>query len=162
MDKLKPDAPFLVYLYYALDNRTAWYSGAEPSSPDLSFLACRTVAADDQPNRGGADLWPLARVARFASRDGLEPTPTTVSARAWKSDSAAMRSSACSCAQDLKTSHFTANNRFGALSASNPTERLCPALAPGFQHQYVPEQILPVAAAFEMLAPKSPDHARLQ
>ena len=24
-DKLKPDAPFLVYLYYALDNRPVWY-----------------------------------------------------------------------------------------------------------------------------------------
>src|SRR5260370_19086786 len=72
----------------------------------------------------------------------------------WKSDSAAVRSSACSTAPDLRILHFPANSRFGAESASSLTKPSRPALAPGLQHQHVPEQILPVAAAVDVLLPE--------
>src|SRR5271166_6655696 len=82
-------------------------------------------------------------------------------ARVWKSDSAAARSNACSPARALRTLHFPANSRFGAQSASR-IEISCPALAPGLQHQHVPEQILPIAAAVEMLLPESANDLRIQ
>src|SRR6516164_5396511 len=87
---------------------------------------------------------------------------TIGSARAWKSDSAAARSNACSRAQDLKTLRFPKNHRFGAPSASKRIERLGPALAPGFEHQNIPEQILPIAAAVEMLLPELANDLRIQ
>src|SRR5204863_7744028 len=75
-------------------------------------------------------------------------------ARVWKSDSAATRSNACSPARALRTLHFPANSRFGAPSASSRTERSGPALAPSLEHQHIPEQILPVTAAVEVLLPE--------
>ncbi len=73
--KLKPGAPFLIYLYYALDNRPAWFRNlwrmsnvlreAIANSPrGLKHLMCEAIAA--------TVYWPLARTAHFAERLGVD------------------------------------------------------------------------------------------
>jgi ubiquinone/menaquinone biosynthesis C-methylase UbiE len=73
-DKLKPGAPFLVYLYYALDNRPGWYRLLWRMSNmarlvisrlphPLRLVISQTIAA--------VIYWPLARGARLLSRLGL-------------------------------------------------------------------------------------------
>jgi SAM-dependent methyltransferase len=75
--KLKPGAPFLVYLYYSLANRPAWYR----SIWRVSDLGRRTIARTPFGMRklltdGLAALvyWPLARTARLAERMGANVT----------------------------------------------------------------------------------------
>jgi ubiquinone/menaquinone biosynthesis C-methylase UbiE len=74
--KLKPGAPFLVYLYYALDNRPAWYRTLWRISNagrlvisrlphPLRFVVSQTIAA--------LVYWPLARTATLLSRLGRSP-----------------------------------------------------------------------------------------
>jgi ubiquinone/menaquinone biosynthesis C-methylase UbiE len=70
-DKLKPNAPFLVYLYYALDNRPVWYRLLWR----LTDLARFVVSRLPHPLRlaisqsvAAVIYWPLARFARFAAR----------------------------------------------------------------------------------------------
>lgn len=73
--KLKPGAPFLLYLYYAFDNRPQWYRtlwrlsdilrravSRRPHS--VRFVASQLLAA--------AVYWPLARLARLGERLGLD------------------------------------------------------------------------------------------
>ncbi len=66
--ELKPGAPFLVYLYYALDNRPAWYRALWRMTNlarlvisrlphPLRFAVSQTIAA--------LVYWPLARTARL-------------------------------------------------------------------------------------------------
>lgn len=71
--KLKPGAPFLLYLYYKLDGRPAWYRGLWRATDivrrgiaGLPFQARKLVTG------GIAALvyWPLARAARLAERRG--------------------------------------------------------------------------------------------
>ncbi len=71
--KLKPGAPFLVYLYYALDNRPAWYRALWR----MSDLVRRAVAALPFPFRYALSqaiavlvYLPLARAARYRERRG--------------------------------------------------------------------------------------------
>lgn len=69
--KLKPGAPLLLYLYYALENRPSWYRAlwrasdilrrSVSSLPDRARVATADVLA-------GAVYWPLARAARVAER----------------------------------------------------------------------------------------------
>lgn len=73
--KLKPGAPFLVYLYYAFDNRAAWYRRLWQASD----VVRRGISRLPGPVRVGvADLmaagvyWPLARAARLAERGGKD------------------------------------------------------------------------------------------
>jgi ubiquinone/menaquinone biosynthesis C-methylase UbiE len=72
--KLKPGAPFLIYLYYALDNRPAWFRAlwqlsngvrnAIAASPQgIKHWVCEAIAA--------TVYWPLARTARLAEVLGL-------------------------------------------------------------------------------------------
>ncbi|MGZ2411031.1 SAM-dependent methyltransferase [Sphingomonas sp. F9_3S_D5_B_2] len=71
--KLKPGAPFLVYLYYAFDNRPSWFRGlwraSELGRSTISRLpfglrkAATTAIA-------GAVYWPLARAASIGERGG--------------------------------------------------------------------------------------------
>ncbi len=74
--KLKPGAPFLVYLYYALDNRPAWYRVLWRMSNfgrvvisqlphGLRYVVSQAIAA--------MVYWPLARLARLLSRLGRSP-----------------------------------------------------------------------------------------
>ena len=80
---LKPGAPFLVYLYYAFDNRPAWFRllwrvsdavrrGIARSPHRLRLALTRAIAA-------GVYL-PLARLARFASRRGRDVASFPLSA----------------------------------------------------------------------------------
>lgn len=71
--KLKPGAPLLVYLYYALDNRPLWYRAVWR----LSDLARRGIAALPFPFRYAVSqaiallvYLPLARAARYFERRG--------------------------------------------------------------------------------------------
>lgn len=75
VSKLKSGAPFLVYLYYALDNRPWWFRtlwktsnlGREVISRSPSPIKkafCEVIAA--------LVYWPLARFARLAEKAGVE------------------------------------------------------------------------------------------
>jgi SAM-dependent methyltransferase len=69
--KLKPGAPFLLYLYYAFDNRPVWFRLIWKVSDYLRLLLSRcpfrlkSVICD---LLAATVYWPLARVARVASR----------------------------------------------------------------------------------------------
>ena len=80
---LRPDAPFLVYLYYAFDNRPAWFrvlwkvsdGGRQaiarlPNRPRLAIT--RLLAA--------AVYWPLARLSRTLDRRGHDVARIPLSA----------------------------------------------------------------------------------
>jgi SAM-dependent methyltransferase len=74
--KLKPGAPFLVYLYYAFDNRPAWYRSLWQASTPLRVLLSRLPYA---PQVAVSQLiallvyWPLARLARLLDAVGALP-----------------------------------------------------------------------------------------
>jgi ubiquinone/menaquinone biosynthesis C-methylase UbiE len=72
--KLRPGAPFLVYLYYRFDNRPAWYRmlwtltegvryGVSRSPKPVRYAVSQFLAA--------TVYWPLARLARLAERIGM-------------------------------------------------------------------------------------------
>jgi SAM-dependent methyltransferase len=68
---LKPGAPLLVYLYYALDGRPRWYRCAWRASDRLRCRLCRrSFRTRSRVSSCVAALvyWPLARVARAVSR----------------------------------------------------------------------------------------------
>lgn len=74
--KLKVGAPFLVYLYYAFDNRPAWFRGLWRASDALR----RAVARAPFGTRlavtrviAASVYWPLARSARALERIGMLP-----------------------------------------------------------------------------------------
>jgi SAM-dependent methyltransferase len=71
---LKPGAPFLLYLYYALDNRSVFYRGLWKASEairaavsamphGLRYLVSQAIA--------GSVYWPLARFAKLTEALGL-------------------------------------------------------------------------------------------
>ncbi len=72
--KLKPGAPFLVYLYYAFDNRPLWFRAIWRASDLARQIICRlpfglrkavtTVIA-------ATVYWPLARLALILEKAGL-------------------------------------------------------------------------------------------
>jgi ubiquinone/menaquinone biosynthesis C-methylase UbiE len=69
--KLKPGAPFLVYMYYAFDNRPAWYRLLWRVSDRLRLLVARMpFPVRYLFSQGLAMLvyWPLARVASVLER----------------------------------------------------------------------------------------------
>ena len=87
-DKLKSNAPFLIYLYYALDNRPVWYRLLWR----VTDLARLVVSRLPRPLRLAVSqsvaaliYWPLARVARFMSRRGRSASPLPLSYYADKS-----------------------------------------------------------------------------
>jgi SAM-dependent methyltransferase len=87
-DKLKPNAPFLVYLYYALDNRPAWYRLLWR----MTDLARHVVSRLPHSLRLAVSqmiaafiYWPLARLARFLARHGRLPRALPLSYYADKS-----------------------------------------------------------------------------
>lgn len=76
VEKLKPGAPFLLYIYYALDNRASWYRLLWKMSDWLR----RGIFRLPFPARRGVTTaiatmvyWPLARTARLAERLGRNP-----------------------------------------------------------------------------------------
>jgi SAM-dependent methyltransferase len=75
--KLKVGAPFLIYLYYALDNRPFWYRAIwrlsnlfrmiiSPLPPTVRLIISQIIAV--------VVYWPLARSAALVERAGLSPT----------------------------------------------------------------------------------------
>ena len=80
--KLKPGAPFLLYLYYALDNRPAWFRALWKASDQgrkaISRLPFRLRRAVTDAIAVGI-YWPLARAARLAERAGIDPEPLPLS-----------------------------------------------------------------------------------
>jgi ubiquinone/menaquinone biosynthesis C-methylase UbiE len=86
--KLKPGAPFLVYLYYALDNRPAWYRALWRMTNaarlvisrlphPLRLIVSQTIAA--------SVYWPLARAARLFSHSAVSAQSVPLSYYADKS-----------------------------------------------------------------------------
>lgn len=72
--KLKPGAPFLVYLYYAMENRPAWFRTLWRASDHIRRLvsqlpARRKLLVADVIS--GSVYWPLARASRAAEALGL-------------------------------------------------------------------------------------------
>jgi SAM-dependent methyltransferase len=72
---LKPGAPFLVYVYYALDNRPSWFQALWRSTDLLRQVISRCPA----PIRYGISqmlaivvYFPLARTARLLERRGID------------------------------------------------------------------------------------------
>jgi ubiquinone/menaquinone biosynthesis C-methylase UbiE len=80
---LKPGAPFLVYLYYALDNRPAWFRAAWKASDVLRRVVSRMphgmrhVVADAVAT---GVYWPLARSAKLGEKLGLDVSGLPLSA----------------------------------------------------------------------------------
>jgi len=72
--KLKPGAPFLVYLYYAFDNRPAWFRGLWKATDVVRQGICRLPFALRKALTTGiatAVYWPLARTAKVLHAAGL-------------------------------------------------------------------------------------------
>ena len=80
---LKPGAPFLLYLYYSLDNRPAWYRGVWQASNVVRKLVSRLPrtlkhAAADAAAAGV--YWPLARTALLGEKLGLDVSSVPLAA----------------------------------------------------------------------------------
>lgn len=75
--KLKPGAPFLLYLYYAFDNRPAWFRALWRVSDGVRRVISRMPHglryAMSQIIAAGV-YWPVARVARLAEDWGINVT----------------------------------------------------------------------------------------
>jgi SAM-dependent methyltransferase len=74
--KLKPGAPLLLYLYYAFDNRPAWYAGLWRATEAGRGAISRLPHAVRYPVSqviAGLVYWPLARLARLLERAGALP-----------------------------------------------------------------------------------------
>ncbi|MCA1707439.1 MAG: class I SAM-dependent methyltransferase [Actinobacteria bacterium] len=72
--KLKPGAPFLVYLYYAFDNRPRWFMFLWKLTDLLRRAISRLPHGAKLPLTTGiavAVYWPLARLARLLSKLGV-------------------------------------------------------------------------------------------
>jgi len=76
VEKLKPGAPFLLYIYYALDNRAPWYRLLWKISDWLRHGICRlpfTVRRASTTAIATLLYWPLARTARLVEKLGMNP-----------------------------------------------------------------------------------------
>jgi len=72
---LKPDAPFLIYLYYAFDNRPWWFRLIWRSSEMLRFFVSRlphTIRYWVSQVIAFFIYWPLSRTARLAEKFGMD------------------------------------------------------------------------------------------
>ena len=73
--KLKPGAPFLVYLYYALDGRPAWYRGLWRASDLVRKFVFRLPFGGRKAITtliAATIYWPLARSAKLAEMAGVD------------------------------------------------------------------------------------------
>jgi SAM-dependent methyltransferase len=72
---LKPGAPFLLYLYYALDNQPIWYRGIWRVTDAMRHGIARLPSAVRHLTTdviATGVYWPLARTAALAERAGLD------------------------------------------------------------------------------------------
>lgn len=80
--KLRPGAPFLLYLYYAFDNRPAWFRAVWRVSESGRWVVSRLPFA---LRRLASALiaalvyWPLSRAALVLERAGLDVSPIPLS-----------------------------------------------------------------------------------
>lgn len=75
--KLKPGAPFLVYIYYSLDNRAPYFRAIWRASDKLRRQVCRLPEPTRQLVSELLALtvyWPLARGARAVEQLGFNPS----------------------------------------------------------------------------------------
>lgn len=86
--KLKPGAPFLVYLYYALDNRSPWFRAVWRATDvgrraisKLPFGLRKAVST----GIAAIAYWPLARFAWLLQRLGADVTAVPLSAYRYRS-----------------------------------------------------------------------------
>jgi SAM-dependent methyltransferase len=73
--RLKPGAPFLVYLYYAFDNRPAWFRRLwQTTEAGRHFISRMPFGIRKALTTGIAATiyWPLARAARLAEQGGKD------------------------------------------------------------------------------------------
>jgi len=73
--KLRPDAPFLLYVYYRFDNRPAWFRRLWQASDLLRRALSRAPHEVKLPVSGliaATVYWPLARIARAIERRGVD------------------------------------------------------------------------------------------
>lgn len=73
VDKLKPGAPFLVYLYYRFDNRPAWFRSLWRATDVGRRIICRLPFGARKAVTtliAGTVYWPLTRVALRLERRG--------------------------------------------------------------------------------------------
>jgi ubiquinone/menaquinone biosynthesis C-methylase UbiE len=71
--KLRPGAPFLLYLYYAFDNQPSWYRGLWQASDVLRRVVSRLpfrIRVGAATMLAATVYWPLARTARMLERQG--------------------------------------------------------------------------------------------
>lgn len=81
--KLKAGAPFLVYLYYALDNRPWWYRAIWGLSDGLRGMICRLpyrIRLAVSEVIAFAVYLPLARLALLVERIGISPASIPLAA----------------------------------------------------------------------------------
>ncbi|MBV9803794.1 MAG: class I SAM-dependent methyltransferase [Solirubrobacterales bacterium] len=74
--KLKPGAPFLVYLYYALDGRPAWFRAIWRAAEAVRKVLCRLpfrLKLTITTMIATVIYWPLARTALLAEKLGADP-----------------------------------------------------------------------------------------
>lgn len=75
VSKLKPGAPFLVYLYYAFDNRPAWFAALWKPSEVIRFVLSRSpfgIRYVGSQLVAGLIYFPLARLAGFLEKLGVD------------------------------------------------------------------------------------------
>lgn len=73
--KLRPGAPMLVYLYYAFDNRPAWFRAIWRASDLLRRAICRLPSGPKAVVTNAIAYlvyWPLSRAARLFEKLGFE------------------------------------------------------------------------------------------
>lgn len=81
--KLKPGAPFLVYLYYAFDNRPPWFRAIWRATEGVRWGVSRApnrvrFAASDA--LAALVYWPLSRTAKVLERVGVDVEAVPLSA----------------------------------------------------------------------------------
>jgi len=79
---LKPGAPFLLYLYYRFDNRPLWFRSMWRASDLLRGVISRVPDARKArltDALAALVYWPLARLAAFVERLGVDPAPIPLS-----------------------------------------------------------------------------------
>ena len=85
--RLKPGAPFLVYLYYNFDNRPAWFRGVWRTSDAIRHGVSRLpfgVKKGVSSVLAATVYWPLARFSRIAEKLGANVSNIPLSNYRWK------------------------------------------------------------------------------
>jgi ubiquinone/menaquinone biosynthesis C-methylase UbiE len=134
-EKLKPGAPFLIYLYYAFDNRPRWYRLLWAVSNGVRVVVSRLphpVRKAITEAIAALVYWPLARLAALLARFGVPQQSLPLS---WYGDKSfyVMRTDAYDrfCTQlekrfsKVQIEHMLANAGFGSIVFSDSPPYWC-------------------------------------